>query len=100
MPPHLAVTRPGAVSSWVWNIRADLRVRLRIKGGSYDEIARKITEPAELQQARSALCENVYLTDYAEANMHLRGLPTRANIKDLHRYWFDTGHPLVVELHN
>jgi hypothetical protein len=27
----------------------------------------------------------------------LRGLPTRAKIEELHRYWFDTGHPLVVE---
>jgi hypothetical protein len=25
-------------------------------------------------------------------------LPTRAKIIELHRYWFDTGIPLVVEL--
>ena len=28
----------------------------------------------------------------------LRGMPTRAKIEELHLYWFDTGHPLVVEL--
>jgi hypothetical protein len=48
--------------------------------------------------ARSVLCDSVYPTDYAEAGLHLRGLPTRAKIKELHEYWFDTGHPLVVEL--
>ena len=32
------------------------------------------------------------------AGLHLRGLPTRAKIKELHEYWFDTGHPLIIEL--
>jgi deazaflavin-dependent oxidoreductase (nitroreductase family) len=98
VPPHTAVTRPGAVASWVWNIRADPRVRLRIKGGTFDGIAREVTDPAEVELARSVICESVYHTDYAEAGLHLRGLPTRAKIKDLHRYWFETGHPIVVEL--
>jgi deazaflavin-dependent oxidoreductase (nitroreductase family) len=98
VPPHVAVTRPGAVSSWVWNIRANPHVRLRIKGGCFAGVAHEITDPAELDVARSVLCESVYPTDYAEAGLHLRGLPTRAKIKGLHRYWFDTGHPLVVEL--
>ena len=30
--------------------------------------------------------------------LHLRGRPTREKIKELHRYWFDTGIPVVVEL--
>jgi hypothetical protein len=38
------------------------------------------------------------LNDYGECSLHLRGLPTRAKIKDLHRYWFDTGIPLVIDL--
>jgi len=25
-------------------------------------------------------------------------LPTRAKIRELHGYWFDTGAPLVIEL--
>jgi deazaflavin-dependent oxidoreductase (nitroreductase family) len=98
VPPHVAVDRPGAVSSWLWNIRANPRVRLRIKGGSFEGIAREVTDPAELQVARSVICDSVYLTDYGEAGLHLRGLPTRIKIKDLHQYWFDTGHPVAVEL--
>ena len=98
VPPHVAVTRPGAVASWLLNIRADPRVLLRIQGGSFHGIAREITDPAEREVARSVMCDSVYLADYGEAGLHLRGLPTRAKIKELHRYWFDTGHPLVIEL--
>jgi hypothetical protein len=61
-------------------------------------IARELTDPGELAEAREALSETVTLNDYAECRLHLRGLPTRSKIKDLHRYWFDTGIPLVIEL--
>ena len=98
VPPKIALTRPGAVSSWLLNIRANPHVLLRINGGSFDGIAREISDPAELEVARSLLCDSVYPTDYAEAGLHLRGVPTRAKIKELHQYWFDTGHPLVIEL--
>lgn len=98
VPPHVGVTRPGAAAGWLWNIRADPRVRLRIKGGSFDGIACEINDPAERDIARSVLCDSVFLTDYAEAGFHLRGLPTRTKIQELHQYWFDTGHPLVIEL--
>lgn len=98
VPPQVALTRPGAVSSWVWNIRANPHVRLRIAGGSFTGTAREISNPEERETARAILCDNVYMTDYGEAGLHLRGLPTRAKIKELHRYWFDTGHPLAIDL--
>jgi deazaflavin-dependent oxidoreductase (nitroreductase family) len=97
-PPALAMTRPAAAAGWLWNIRANPNVRLRIRGGTFAGVARELQEPAELEQAKEALCETVNLFDYGECDLHLHGLPTRAKIKDLHRYWFDTGIPLVVEL--
>jgi len=97
-PPEVAMTRPSVVAAWVWNIRANSNVRLRIRGGTFAGVARELTEPAELEQAREAISETVHLFDYGECDLHLRGLPTRAKIKELHRYWFDTGIPLVVEL--
>ncbi len=97
-PPELAMSRPSAVASWVWNIRANPNVRLRIRGGTFAGVARELKEPAELEQAREELCETVNLFDYGECDLHLRGFPTRAKIKELHHYWFDTGIPLVVEL--
>jgi deazaflavin-dependent oxidoreductase (nitroreductase family) len=97
-PPELAIKRPTAVSAWVHNIRANPNARLRIRGGTFTGIAREARDPEELAEAREALCETVNLFDYAECRLHLRGLPTRSRIKDLHRYWFDTGIPLVIEL--
>jgi deazaflavin-dependent oxidoreductase (nitroreductase family) len=97
-PPELAIKRPSAAAAWVWNIRANPNVRLRIRGGNFAGVAREITEPAELEQARRVMCETVTLFDYGECDLHIRGLPTRAKIEKLHSYWFDTGIPLVVEL--
>jgi deazaflavin-dependent oxidoreductase (nitroreductase family) len=97
-PPELAIERPMAVSAWVWNIRANPNVRLHIGLRTYSGTAREIDDPVELEQAREAICETVNASDYGECLLHLRGLPTRAKITALHRYWFDTGIPLVVEL--
>lgn len=97
-PPEVVRTRPSAVTAWVWNIRANPDVILRIRGGTFAGVARELSDPAELARARDAVCETVNLFDYGECGVHLRGLPTRAKIKELHRYWFDTGIPLVVDL--
>jgi deazaflavin-dependent oxidoreductase (nitroreductase family) len=97
-PPELALERPTATAGWLWNIRANPNVSLRVRGGNFAGIAREITDPDELEQARHAICDTVTLFDYGECDLHLRGLPTRAKIKQLHGYWFDTGIPLIVEL--
>jgi deazaflavin-dependent oxidoreductase (nitroreductase family) len=97
-PPELAMDRPTAVAAWVWNIRARPRVSLRMRGGTFAGMARELDDPAELERAREAICETVHLSDYGECALHLRGRPTREKIKQLHRYWFETGIPVVVEL--
>jgi deazaflavin-dependent oxidoreductase (nitroreductase family) len=97
-PPALAVERPLAVAAWVWNIRANPQVQLQLGRRTYSAVAREIDDPAELEQAREAICETVHMVDYDEYALHMRGFPTRAKVKALHRYWFDTGIPIVVEL--
>lgn len=97
-PPALARSRPASRAGWVHNLLADPHVRLRIRGGTFDGVARELTDPAELKSARAVMCDTVNLFDYGECDLHLRGLPTRAKIQELHAYWFDTGVPLVVEL--
>jgi deazaflavin-dependent oxidoreductase (nitroreductase family) len=97
-PPKLAIERPSAASAWVWNIRANPNVRLRIRGGTFSGVARELADPAELEHARRVMCDTVTLFDYGECDLHIRGLPTRKKIVKLHGYWFDTGIPLVVEL--
>jgi deazaflavin-dependent oxidoreductase (nitroreductase family) len=99
-PPEIARRDPSTVAAWVRNIRANPNVQLRIRGGTFRGVTRELKEPGELAQAREAISETVHLVDYAECSLHLRGVPTRAKIKELHRYWFDTGVPLVIELRN
>jgi deazaflavin-dependent oxidoreductase (nitroreductase family) len=90
--------RPGAVSAWLWNIRADPRVRLRIRGGTFAGTARELTDESERREAREAYCDTVNAFDYLECAFHRSGRPSRAKIKGMHRHWFDTGVPLVVDL--
>ena len=97
-PPELAITRPSTVAAWVWNIRSNPNVTLRVRGGTFAGVARELKDPAELADARGAFCETVKPFDYGECATHLRGLPTRSKIKELHSYWFDTGIPLAVDL--
>jgi deazaflavin-dependent oxidoreductase (nitroreductase family) len=96
--PHIAVTQPDAVQAWVWNIRAHPNVRLQLEGATVEAVAREITDPAELDKARSAICDTVVPMDYGECVLHLRGLPSRSKIQELHRYWFVTGIPLAIDL--
>jgi deazaflavin-dependent oxidoreductase (nitroreductase family) len=97
-PPIVAIARPTTISAWVLNIRANPEVRLRIRGGNFRGVARELSEPAELERAREAFCETVVPVDYGECCLHLRGMPSRSKIQELHRYWFDTGVPLVIDL--
>ena len=97
-PPAVALTRPAAVAAWVWNLRANPNVEVRIRGGTFPVRARELTDESELAEARKAFCEAVHLVDYSECGLHLRGMPTKTKIKELHRYWFDTGIPLVLEV--
>jgi deazaflavin-dependent oxidoreductase (nitroreductase family) len=96
--PHIAVANPTAVQAWVHNIRANPNVRLRIRGADFDGVAREITDADEREQARSLLCDTVFPNDYGECLMHMRGWPTRTKVQELHRYWFDTGTPIAIDL--
>jgi deazaflavin-dependent oxidoreductase (nitroreductase family) len=97
-PPIPAMETPLMVAAWVLNIRANPHVRLKLGRRTYAAVMREIDTPAELTRALEIFCEPVHLVDYGESVLHLKGLPSRQKIRDLHRYWFDTGVPLVAEL--
>jgi deazaflavin-dependent oxidoreductase (nitroreductase family) len=97
-PPTPAIQRPLTVSAWVLNIRANPHVQLKLGRRTYAAVVREIDAPAELARARETFCEPVHMVDYGECVLHLKGAPSRQKIRDLHRYWFDTGVPLVAEL--
>jgi len=97
-PPALSIENPTAVAAWVLNIRANPNVRLKLGRRVYRGTAREMADSTELQAAREAICNTVHLIDYGECDLHLRGLPSRTKIKELHRYWFDTGIPIAIDL--
>jgi deazaflavin-dependent oxidoreductase (nitroreductase family) len=97
-PPALAIDTPLSLAAWVLNIRADPHVQLKLGRRTCAATMREIEDPAELARAREIFCEPVHLVDYPECVIHLKGRPSARKIRDLHRYWFDTGVPLVAEL--
>jgi deazaflavin-dependent oxidoreductase (nitroreductase family) len=88
----------GSRAAWMHNIRAEPKVRLRIRGGTFAGVARELGDGAELQEAMEAYTGTINRFDYAECLMHRRGRPTAAKIGELHRAWFEGGIPLVIEL--
>lgn len=102
---YIVMLRPNAhticdnhIAGWLLNIRAEPRVRLRMHGGSFAGRARELQDPEEIERASVVYCERVNPFDYIECAFHRSGVPTRAKIQELHRGWFATGVPLVVEL--
>lgn len=83
---------------WLKNIRTEPTVQVRLPGGTFRGIARDLRDENELRAAYSALCDVVYPFDYLENAFHRRGIPSRTNIRELHRAWFIGGTPLVIEL--
>jgi deazaflavin-dependent oxidoreductase (nitroreductase family) len=96
--PELAIQTPLMLTAWVMNIRSNPHVRLKLGRRTYAAVVREIDDPTELARAREIFCEPVHLVDYGESMLHLKGMPSQRKIRDLHRYWFDTGVPLVAEL--
>lgn len=87
----------GAKAQWLWNLRANPTVSLRIPGGTFEGVARTL-RPDEVDAARQAYCETVHPFDRAEYVMHMRGRPTPQRIKALHEHWFTHGEPVAVDL--
>lgn len=91
------VSIDGAGNGWVKNIEANPHVRLRVRGGRFMGVARRLRETAETQEAMATYCEPVNPFDYVECANWRKGRPTQSKIKQLHRTWFERGVPLVVE---
>jgi len=92
--PHIK----AKASAWVLNIRANPNVSLRMRGGTFTGLARELDDDQELQHAREVYCATINPFDYLECTFHRGWRPTQTKIEELHRSWFDTGIPLVIEL--
>jgi deazaflavin-dependent oxidoreductase (nitroreductase family) len=97
-PALLGRTGRGTTSAWLWNIRANPDVELRIRGGRFAGVARELADGLEKERAGEAYCDRVTAFDYLECSFHLGGRPSRTRIGQLHRHWFDTGIPVAIDL--
>ena len=88
----------GRRTGWARNVQANPDVRLRMRGGSFDGVARDPQAGAETEEAREAYCETVTPFDYLTCAVWRKGRPTRSKIEELLLTWFDEGTPVVVEL--
>jgi deazaflavin-dependent oxidoreductase (nitroreductase family) len=88
----------GARTAWLRNAQANPRIRLRVRGATLDGIARDPRGESESREAMEAYCHEVGWFAHLEYAMWRSDRPTSAKIRELHRSWFQRGHPLVVEL--
>jgi deazaflavin-dependent oxidoreductase (nitroreductase family) len=87
----------GERAGWLRNLRNDPRAKLRIRGGTFDGVARDVRE-AERQRAEDIYSQFAGPFELLESLAHLRGRPKLAKIERMHRHWFRTGTPIAIDL--
>ena len=92
------VSLPGRYSAWFRNIQAQPRVKLRIRGGTFEGVAREITDPEEYEAGKTIYCGAVNPFDRLAYLAHRTGRPTAERIRALVEHWFTVCTPLVMEL--
>jgi deazaflavin-dependent oxidoreductase (nitroreductase family) len=92
------VSLRGPHAAWIHNLRADPRVQLRLRQGTFTGLAREIEDADKRQQAHEVYCTSVNAFDRFEYRMHRAGTPTRERIRALHGQWFSAGIPVVIEV--
>ena len=92
------VSLPGRFSAWSRNIEAEPSVKLRIRGGNFDGVARAITDAPERERAKAVYCGTVNPFDHMTYRAHRKGRPNPARIRALLERWFAVCLPLVIEL--
>ena len=92
------VSLPGKYGAWFRNIQARPQVKLRMRGGTYDGVAREITDRDEYETARAIYCGSLNPFDRGAYLNHRTGRPTPERIREMLERWFTVCTPLVVEL--
>ena len=92
------VSLPGRYSAWFRNIQAQPHVTLRIRGGTFEGVAREITDPAEYETGKAIYCGALSIFDRFTYLAHRTGRPTADRIRALNERWFTVCIPLVIDL--
>jgi deazaflavin-dependent oxidoreductase (nitroreductase family) len=92
------VAMMGERAQWLKNIRANPRVSIKLKAGVRQGLAHQVTDSAEREWARNAYVDTHVRNDTFDYAVYEWGLPTRRNVEEAHRKWFDAGIPVIIEL--
>lgn len=92
------VSLKGASGAWFRNLKANPDVKLRIRGGFFRGTAREITDPDELEHARTVYSRSLNRLDWIEYRMHRADSPTVERIRSMHEKWFHDGSPVAIDL--
>jgi deazaflavin-dependent oxidoreductase (nitroreductase family) len=93
-----AVAMLGRRCDWLYNIRAQPNVRLKLGRQTYDARGREVLDAAEREHMESVYLQNAGWFDYADYANLMWSLPTRWKIERAHRQWLDEGIPVVFEI--
>jgi deazaflavin-dependent oxidoreductase (nitroreductase family) len=93
-----AVALLGKQCAWLYNIRANPEVRVKLGTTTYPAIARAITDPDERRRAFEIYHPIAGFYDYVDYANFLWGVPTKNAVLRAHDEWFDRGVPVVFEL--
>jgi deazaflavin-dependent oxidoreductase (nitroreductase family) len=89
----------GDRADWVRNVRANPDVTIKLGGKTRRANARALTDPQERARAADIYRPIAGWYDYFDYATFVWGLPTRGNVLRVHDEWFETGTPVVFELH-
>jgi deazaflavin-dependent oxidoreductase (nitroreductase family) len=92
------VSLPGRYSAWFRNIQAHPQVRLRMRGGTFEGVAREITDLEEYEAGKAIYCGGVNPFDRLTYLAHRTGRPTAERIRAMLERWFTVCTPLLIEL--
>ena len=92
-----AVAMLGKKCGWIYNIRGNPDVRLKLGRRTYEATAREVTA-AERRAAHDAYVPNAGWFDYFDYMNLMWSFPTRKKLLRAHEEWLDTGIPVLFEL--
>jgi deazaflavin-dependent oxidoreductase (nitroreductase family) len=89
----------GRSTRWARNLEANPGVSLRVRGRSYEGVARPPRDSTERRRALEAYSGGeVGRFERLEYRLWRKRKPTPERIRELHREWFERGSPFVIDL--
>jgi hypothetical protein len=94
---YVVAIKGAGVTRWAKNALANPGVKVRLRDGRFRGRAREL-RPEERDEAREVYSANVGWFERGEWRIWRDDSFSPEKSRELHRHWFDTGTPLVIEL--